>query len=199
MESNNDTMFINGKLWYKAQVIASKLGYKHTAKAVRDHVSKHNKKALNELCESLTGIDALEHSRILLNEDGVHELIMKARTLKASDVAKEYGITVVKKYIRKEIEIVSHLQKVLDRMKILYEPQKKVGKYKIDLYLPRQKLAIEIDEHGHKDRDEDYEERREETIQRVLKCEFLRVNPDDQEFDIFKFIGDVMNHIMIMT
>ena len=40
----------------------------------------------------------------------------------------------------------------------------------------KHKLAIEVDERGHNDRDIDYEIRRQKAIENELGCEFIRIN-----------------------
>ena len=53
-------------------------------------------------------------------------------------------------YERKEYSILKHIKKVFKRQKII--EQYRVKKYFIDLYFPKLKLGIEIDEKGHLDR-----------------------------------------------
>ncbi len=198
MSFDNDAIVVNGEKWYKAKAVAVKLGYKDTKRAIPDLVSKPNKRSFRSLCATTTGLDGCFLNALYLNEDGLHELIMKSQKPKAVDVASEFNITVEKKYLRKEIEIVSFVQTFLTGLSIPFEFQKPVGPYRVDLYLPCHLLAIEIDEHGHKDRDPAYEEEREKKIQRLLKCDFLRVNPDDKDFNLAVFLSDITRYIMIM-
>ena len=53
----------------------------------------------------------------------------------------------------------------------------------INLYFPEHKLAIEVDEIGHKDRDEHKENKRQKVIERELVFKFIRINPDEEHFD----------------
>ena len=57
-------------------------------------------------------------------------------------------------------------------------------------------LAIEVDEKGCHDRDEHKEEERENIIKEELKCEFTRINPDRENFNIYTEIGRIYNHII---
>ena len=52
----------------------------------------------------------------------------------------------------------------------------------IDFYLPKMKLAIEVDEHGHKDRKPEKEKTRQKDIEECLGCTFIRINPDEKDF-----------------
>ena len=56
-----------------------------------------------------------------------------------------------------------------------------VGGYKIDLYFPRHKLAVEV--------------RRQKYIENKLGCQFIRFNPDARDFNIF----EVANRIFSST
>ena len=68
-------------------------------------------------------------------------------------------------------------------------------KYKIDLYFTKYNLAIECDEHGHKDRNPEYDYIRETEIKKEIDCKFMRFNPDDKSFNLFKFINKIFKHI----
>ena len=63
-----------------------------------------------------------------------------------------------------------------------------------DLYFHDYKLAIEIDEKGHQDRNQDYEAKREELIKKELDCKFIRNNPDEESFKITKANNKIFRH-----
>ena len=67
--------------------------------------------------------------------------------------------------------------------------------YSIDLYFHGYKLAIEVDELGHIDRNIDYELQRQRAIEKELGCVFIRINPDEKDFNIFKEINKIHKHI----
>ena len=71
--------------------------------------------------------------------------------------------------------------------------------YNIDLYFHDYKLAIEVDEKGHKDRNIDHEIKRQETLEKELNYEFIRINPDEENFNIFKAINKIYRHIKKST
>ena len=50
--------------------------------------------------------------------------------------------------------------------------------YKTDLYFHEYKLAIEVDELSHNDRDIDYKMQRQRAIEKELGCLFVIINPD---------------------
>ena len=67
--------------------------------------------------------------------------------------------------------------------------------YRIDLYFHDYKLAVEINEGGHRDRNENYEKQREELIKKELDCVFIRVNPDEENFKMSKVNNKIFRHV----
>ena len=67
--------------------------------------------------------------------------------------------------------------------------------YRIDLYFHDCRLTIKVDEYGHNDRNMDYEIQRQKGIEKKLGCEFIRINPDEQGFNIFNAIIKIHRHI----
>ena len=79
------------------------------------------------------------------------------------------------------------------------QSQYTVLNYRIDLYFHKYKLAIEVDELGHNDRNIDYEIQRQKALERKLDCVFIRSNPDAIDFNIFKEINKIHRHIKKST
>ena len=52
---------------------------------------------------------------------------------------------------------------------------------------------------GHNDRNVDYEIRRQRAIENELGCSFIRINPDEKNFNIFKAINKIHRHIKKST
>ena len=75
------------------------------------------------------------------------------------------------------------------------QTQYTVLNYRIDLYFHKYKLAIEVDELGHSDRNIDYEIQRQRALERELNCVFIRINPDAADFNICKEINEIQRHI----
>ena len=67
--------------------------------------------------------------------------------------------------------------------------------YRIDLYFHDYKLAIEVDEKGHNNRNIDHEIKRQKAIEKELGCRFIRIDLDEENFNIFKTINDIHRHI----
>ena len=67
--------------------------------------------------------------------------------------------------------------------------------YRIDLYFHKHKLAIEVDELGHADRNLSNEIERQKAPEKQLECVFIRINRDEENFNIFKEIDKIHRHI----
>ena len=93
----------------------------------------------------------------------------------------------------KEQSVLTKIIKVLEREKILL--QHTVLSYKIDLYFVEHKLAIEVDEKGHRDGDRYEEIEREKTTEKDVGCKLIGINLDEKDFDVYVVIGKIYNHI----
>ena len=66
-----------------------------------------------------------------------------------------------------------------------------VGKYRIGLYFPEHKLAIECDEFDHRDRDIGYEVVWQKHIEKLFNYTFVRFNPDVEDFCILEVVNKI--------
>ena len=73
--------------------------------------------------------------------------------------------------------------------------QYSVTGYKFDFYFHCYELAIEIDEKCHKDRNSDFEIKRQKTLEKEHLCEFIRITPDEKDFNISKAKDEIFRHI----
>ena len=71
--------------------------------------------------------------------------------------------------------------------------------YRFDVYFPKHNLAIKVDEQGYNERDIDYEIERQKAIEKELGCEFIRINPAKEKFNLFVKIGQIQNYIVKST
>ena len=67
--------------------------------------------------------------------------------------------------------------------------------YRIDLYFHKRKLAIEVDELGHAEKNLSNEIERQKALEKEVDCVFMRINPDKKDFNIFKEINKIHRHI----
>ena len=75
------------------------------------------------------------------------------------------------------------------------QTQYSVLSYRIDLYFHKYKLAIEVDELGHNDRNINDEIERQKALERERNCVFIRINPDAADFNIYREINKIHRHI----
>ena len=67
--------------------------------------------------------------------------------------------------------------------------------YRIYLYFHIHKLAIEVNELGHADRNLSNETERQKVLEKELDRVFIRMNLDEEHFNIFKEINKIHRHI----
>ena len=174
--------------------------YQENSRFIVDHVSPENrayKYQLTVLADVITSVQWPIDSRkdeYYINEEGMHELVLKSTMSNATDFAKQLGINIVdNKYLSKERETLSYILTAFKGQEM--KEQYTVDGYRIDLYFPIHKLSIECDEFGHKYRDIGYEVTRQNHIETKLGCTFIRYNPDAKNFDIFSVINCIMKYI----
>ena len=96
-------------------------------------------------------------------------------------------------YVRKEASTIYTIQNFFER--ISTKRQFSIGSCRIELYFPEHNLAIESDEHDHKDRDINHEMRLQKFIEDQLNCKFIRYNPDAKYFMIESVLNKVFQYI----
>ena len=79
------------------------------------------------------------------------------------------------------------------------KPQYSVLGYRIDLQFHKHKLAIEVDESGHADGNLSNETERQKAPEKESSCVFIRINLDEENFNIFKEISKMHKHIKKST
>ena len=97
----------------------------------------------------------------------------------------------------KEQSVLKPIMEVFEEENM--QTQYSVLGYKIDLLFHDHKLAVEIDEKGHKDRNINDEIQRQKALEKKLGCEFIRINPDEEDFSISKAINEINRHIKKST
>ena len=97
------------------------------------------------------------------------------------------------KWLCKEQDTLSQIMQVFYGEETIH--QFGVGKYRIGLYFPRYKLAIECDEFDHRDRDFGYEVERLKHMEKLFNCTFVRFNPDAKDFGILEVVNRIFVQI----
>ena len=76
---------------------------------------------------------------------------------------------------RFEYKYLNEIKDFLNLMNVDYSEKYSVGNYKIDLYILKYNIAVEIDEKEHKYK-QDYDKIRQKYIEKQIHCKFIRVN-----------------------
>ena len=59
------------------------------------------------------------------------------------------------------------------------------------IYFPKHKLAIDVDDKGHKDRNKYKETEKQNAIEKEFNCKFIGINPDGEDFDVYVEISKI--------
>ena len=134
-------------------------------KAMQRLVPGRYKMRLGDAMIDMKGLGIrLQPNTVLLTEHGLKLFLMHCRKPKAFDVAKHFGIKIEHCLpVSKEQDALSQIMQAFRGEEMIH--QFGAGKYRIDLYFPMYKLAIECDEFDHRDRDIGYEEERQKHIE----------------------------------
>ena len=100
--------------------------------------------------------------------------------------------------------IMTQEQSVLSKIITLFSAEEIISQhsvltYRIDAHFPKYNLALQVDEQGHNDRDIEYEIGRQKVIEKELDCEFIRINPAEENFNILVEVGKIQNCIVKST
>ena len=84
----------------------------------------------------------------------------------------------------KEQTIINSIKDTFEGESI--QTQYSVLSYRIDLYFHEYKFALEAGELEHTNRNINNEIERQKALEKELNCVFIRINPDEKDFNIFK-------------
>ena len=187
-ENNNIEVITDqfGKLWLNERHVQEQLGLKNLPALTNKYDEKYKKRRF-EL------IDDQQSCRRFICNDLALKIIKDCRTDKSCNFKRNLGFTQRDVINAKEKTVINSIKDAFEGENM--QTQYTVLTYRIDLYFHKYKLAIEIDELGHNDRNIDYEIQRQSELERELDCVFVRINPDTIDFNIFKEINKIHRHI----
>ena len=140
-------------------------------------------------------IKGSKHSRFV-NEDILIPIKMQSRLSDSKTIKfrTDLGFNQINLILKKEQSVIESIRDTFkgEDIRIQYT----VLGYRIDLYFYEHKLAIEIDELGHNDRNTDYEIKRQREIEKELNCVFIRTNPDAADFNTNRLKNQIYKHII---
>ena len=123
---------------------------------------------------------------IFLRSDLAFKVIMDCRTDESCNLKRNLGFRLHDVIHTKEKTVLKSLKDAFEGEDM--QTQYSVLGYRIDLYFHKHKLAIEVDELGHADRNLSDEIERRKALEKELDCVFIRINLDGKNFNIFKEI-----------
>ena len=118
-------------------------------------------------------------THIYAHQDVVIPVTMGGRPPEAIEFRSKLGFTQYDITLKKESLVLKSIMENFEG-----EIQYSALTYRVDLYFHDYKLAKEVDEKGRKDRNEDYEKQRQKEIETELSCKFVKINPDEENFNI---------------
>ena len=129
----------------------------------------------------------------IINEKGLQIMFSSTNKPKAKGLSIKLQLPLAI-FQRKEVDILDTISRAFNNEKSIREYS--IGKYRIDLYFPKYKLAVECDENNHRNYEILEEKLRELYIKERLKCTFLRFNPDALGFNVGEPINKILSHIV---
>ena len=113
---------------------------------------------------------------------------MDCRTNKSWSLKKIIGFKVHDIINTKKQTIINSIKDTFEG-EIIQTQYRGLG-YRIDLCFHKHKLVIEVDELGHAGNINN-EIERQKALEKELNCVFIRINPDEKDFNIFKEINKI--------
>ena len=175
-------------LWLNEKNIEEKLGHKNLP-VISNKYDKIYKKCRYELVNK----PIKQSDRRFLHIDLALKIIMDCRTDKSCSLKKNLGFKLYDVINTKEQTIINLIKDTFEGENI--QTQYSALGYRIDLYFHENKLAIEVDELGHTNRNTNNEIERQKSLEKELNCIFVRINPDEKHFTIFKEINKIHRDI----
>ena len=175
-------------LWLNEKHIEEQLGHKNLP-AITNKYDKIYKKHRYELVDE----PIKQPNRRFLRSDLALKIIMGCRTDESCSFKRNLRFKLHDVINTKEQTVLNSIKDTFEGEDM--QSQYKVLGYRIDLYFRKYKLAIEVDELGHADRNINNEIERQKALERELNCVFIRINPDEKDFNIFKPINEIYRHI----
>jgi very-short-patch-repair endonuclease len=121
------------------------------------------------------------------------DLVRSTYNMKNSYVRKVKDIAVKNIVMSLENSTIGFMCNALKPLFSAMIRQYKVGKYRVDLYIPDIDLCVECDERGHLEYNAVEEAARQAYVEKELACRFLRFNPNAIDFDLSDVISDILD------
>jgi very-short-patch-repair endonuclease len=132
---------------------------------------------------------------LYISINGLKRLLSRSRKSISVEFAKALGIDVsYVKYTCIENDVLKAIKETFHGEDML--EQYRVDAFLIDLYMPKFNLAIECDENAHNFTQKKDKQREDKIKSTLPNIKFIRLYPDDKEFNIYKSINTIYRHII---
>lgn len=131
--------------------------------------------------------------KTVLTVSGMKRLLSNSRMEKSISLWNELGFECITKYIPKELTFITQIQEAFRGTEMIFQHKVINTNYHVDIFFVDYNLVVEFDENRHKyyiDKDL----KRQNEIENILKCKFIRINEDES---VFKAINEI--HKFIVT
>ena len=180
-----------GELWLNERHVQKQLRLINLP-ALTNRYDEEYKKCGYKLNESTN-----QPHRRFIHVDLAFKLIKNCKTDESCACKENLGFTLHHVVNTKEQSFIISIKDAFEGEDM--QTQYSVLSYRIDLYFHKYKLAIEVDELGHADRNINDEIERQRVLERELNCVFIRINPDERNFNILREINKIHRHINQLT
>ena len=190
LENNDIEVIIDGvnTLWLNQRDIEEQLGHKNLP-GVTNKYDKIYKKHRYELVDE----PIKQPYRRFLRIDLASKIIMDCRTDESCNLKRNLGFRLHDVINTKEQTVINSIKDAFEGEDM--QTQYSVLGYRINLYFHEYKLAIEVDEFWHADRNLNNEVEKQKALEKELGCVFIRINPDEENFNLLKSIYEIYRHI----
>ena len=156
-------------------------------KRIRKYCGKKTKDITEEEKEKYKAFFEGE-ADIFIIEKLTRDIIECCKLPEATKLRKKIGYNHDDIMIREETSVAEKIIKLFPKENIALN--KKINNRKPDIRFEDNDIIIEVDERNHENYDTDDEKEREDMF---IKDNFkiLRCNPNDPNFDLFKFLGEI--------
>jgi very-short-patch-repair endonuclease len=178
----------DNKVWFSGNDIAKIIGLSTLRTSIQGYDELHKKCFTKDT-------NGGKQCTIYLSTNGLKRLLVKSRKPEACEFAKTLGLDINHiKYTCIELDFLKAVKETFNGE--IIKNQFPVGLYRLDIYMPRYKLAIECDESQHK-RQKEKDDEREKKIKEIMKdITFLRFHPEDKNFNIYNMLNAIYKHII---
>ena len=185
--NNNIEVIVHGigTSWLNEKYIEEKLGHKNLPVITNKYESVY-KKHRYELVDK----PKQQPNKRFLRSDLALKVIMDCRTDESCNLKRNLGFRLNDVINTKEQTVLKSIEDAFEGEDM--QTQYSVLSYRIDLYFDKHKFAIEVDELGHADRNLSNEIEIQKALEKELDCVFIRINPDEENFNIFKEISKIL-------